>query len=317
MINSSIAIVIPVYNVKKFLNETLLSVKNQLSQPDEVVIIDDGSTDGSSKLLENFNKLRHWKIIRTPNNGLGLTRNYGRSIAQSEYIYFLDADDIIKNNLILKIREIINNYNKPDMILFSGETFNNDYSNNIKQNLLFTISGQFFQNDNLITKLVNRKETLPQVGRYVTKTKLWFENNLKFSKGVAEDDELFFPLIALSKNIFVTTDILYKYRTGRIGSISSQKIKSDHANDYLNRILFNIEFINSKKKLIKKDISAWKSQLSKKVLNYVSVCLKTKNSINMKIIPTVFFQTKSFIFLIKLGWRFIRFYISVIFKFLK
>ena len=120
MESPTITIIIPVYNVENYVNETLLSIKNQISQPNEVIVIDDGSTDASFNILDNFRDLQGWKIIQTPNQGLGLTRNFGRSIAKSEYIYFLDSDDIIKDNLIFRMREIIKQYNKPDMILFSG-----------------------------------------------------------------------------------------------------------------------------------------------------------------------------------------------------
>ena len=96
----TIAIVIPVFNVEKFVNETLLSVKNQISQADEVIVINDGSTDESFNIINNFRHLPGWKIIQTLNQGIGLTRNFGISITKSEYIYFLDSDDIVKNNLI-------------------------------------------------------------------------------------------------------------------------------------------------------------------------------------------------------------------------
>ena len=306
MINSSIAIVIPVYNVKKFLNETLLSVKNQLSQPDEVVIIDDGSTDGSSKLLENFNKLRHWKIIRTPNNGLGLTRNYGRSIAQSEYIYFLDADDIIKNNLILKIREIINNYNKPDMILFSGETFSERKLSIKKTNLKLTINGKFNQKSNLISQLIKKKEALPQAGRYITKNSLWTENKLKYPPIIFEDEAVFLPLLALSKNTVVLSNVYFFYRKDRRGSLTNSLFTNKHALSYFHVINSLINFMTANPDLIEKDISAWRYRVGRNGLNYVSMCIKTKSPIDWRIIYKITVKIKSTSFVFKLIWRIIK-----------
>ena len=135
MKRTTIAIIIPVYNVENFVNETLLSVKNQISQPDEVIIINDGSTDGSSNIINNYKDLKGWKIINRSNHGLGLTRNFGKSIAISEYIYFLDSDDIIKKDLIFQMRQVIEKNAKPDIILFSGETFANNESTKKKINL--------------------------------------------------------------------------------------------------------------------------------------------------------------------------------------
>ena len=153
----TITIVIPVFNVEKFVNETLLSVKNQISPPDEVIVINDGSNDGSLNILNNYKDLHGWKVIQTLNQGIGLTRNFGRSLAKSEYIYFLDSDDIIENSLIFRMREIIKQYNKPDMILFSGECFSDNSSNDKMPNLKFTIKGEYCQNNKLITKQIKKR----------------------------------------------------------------------------------------------------------------------------------------------------------------
>ena len=83
MKSTTITIIIPVFNVENVVEETLLSVKNQISSSDEVIIIDDGSTDNSFNIINNFKNLKGWKIIQTSNQGLGLTRNLGRSIAKS------------------------------------------------------------------------------------------------------------------------------------------------------------------------------------------------------------------------------------------
>ena len=95
MENQTISIVIPVYNVEKYVKETLLSIKNQSLEPDEVIIINDGSTDKSLTIVNEFNNINNWKIFNTKNQGLGLTRNYGKSLAKSEYVYFIDSDYIL------------------------------------------------------------------------------------------------------------------------------------------------------------------------------------------------------------------------------
>ena len=104
MSSSTISIIIPAYNVEDFVSETLNSVKNQTSFPDEVIIINDGSTDNSYNIIKNFADLKGWKIFKTKNQGLGPTRNYGISLAKSDYLYFLDSDDIIENDFIYNMR---------------------------------------------------------------------------------------------------------------------------------------------------------------------------------------------------------------------
>jgi glycosyltransferase involved in cell wall biosynthesis len=306
MNNSTISIVIPVYNVEKYVKETLISVKNQNSEPDEVIIINDGSTDNSYEIIKEFSKLNKWKIFQTENQGLGLTRNYGKSLAKSEYIYFLDSDDILESNFIYEIREIINFYNKPDIILFSGKIFSDNETFNQKINLKFSLEGQYFRGDRLLTNLVKKKETLPQASRYITKKTLWTKNKLDYPAGIAEDEGLFFPLISLSENTVINPNNFYKYRVNRPGSITLDKPTQSHVKDYLNRILFTIEFINTNKKLVNYDIKAWYYNLERKCLKYTNLCLKTKSKISWKIVLKIFLQTKNFIFLLRILWRIIR-----------
>ena len=306
MINSSISIVIPVYNVEKFVNETLLSIKSQSSQPDEVIIIDDGSTDNSFNIVNNFRNLQGWQILQTKNQGLGFTRNFGKSIAKSEYIFFLDSDDLIENNFIYEMKKIIQLYNKPDMILFSGKTFSQDELVHKKLNLNFTIEGQFYRGDKLLSKLVNRRETLPQASRYLTKKELWKKNNLNYPEGIAEDESVFFPLISLSENTVIKKNSYYKYRVNRPGSITMEPAKPKHADDYLNRILFTMNFMNLKKDLINLDYSAWFYNLEKKCLKYINLCFKSKKEVSWQTIIKVFFKTKNLYFLLKIFWRILK-----------
>ena len=306
----TITIVIPVFNVENFVNETLSSVKNQISQPDEVIVINDGSTDESSKILNNFSNLQGWKIIQTPNQGLGLTRNFGRSIAKSDYIYFLDSDDVIKNDLIVRMREIINQYNNPDMILFSGESFDDNGMNNKKPNLKFTLHGEFLFNSKLITKLTKSKETLPQASRYITKKELWLDNKLSYPEGIAEDEAVFFPLLASSKSTVVIPETYYRYRVGRPGSITLSPPNPKHAKNYLNIILSTMKFMTLRYDLVKADLSAWRYRLGRKGLNYVSMCLKTNTPISWITILIVFYRVKSISFPLKLLWRILRHFFS-------
>ena len=306
----TITIVIPVFNVENFVNETLSSVKNQISQPDEVIVINDGSTDESSKILNNFSNLQGWKIIQTPNQGLGLTRNFGRSIAKSDYIYFLDSDDVIKNDLIVRMREIINQYNNPDMILFSGESFDDNGMNNKKPNLKFTLHGEFLYNSKLITKLTKSKETLPQASRYITKKELWLDNKLSYPEGIAEDEAVFFPLLASSKSTVVIPETYYRYRVGRPGSITLSPPNPKHAKNYLNIILSTMKFMTLRYDLVKADLSAWRYRLGRKGLNYVSMCLKTNTPISWITILIVFYRVKSISFPLKLLWRILRHFFS-------
>ena len=306
MYNPTISIVIPVYNVEKYVKDTLISIKNQISKPDEVIIINDGSTDRSFEKINEFKELNNWKIFHTENQGLGLTRNYGKSLSKSEYIYFLDSDDILENNFIFEMRKMINLYNKPDIILFSGKIFSDNEIINKQINLRFSFEGQYLRGDRLLTKIVKKKETLPQASRYITKKSLWTDNKLDYPAGIAEDEGVFFPLISLSKNTIINPKNFYRYRVNRPGSITLDKVRQSHTKDYLNRILFTIEFMKINKKLVHYDINAWHYNLERKCLKYINLCLKTQLNISWTIIFKVFFIIKKPIFLLKILWRIIK-----------
>ena len=306
MISATISIIIPVYNVENYVSETLDSVKNQTSLPDEVIVINDGSTDNSFNIIKNYSDLKCFKVFETKNQGLGLTRNYGISLAKSDYIYFLDSDDIIENNFIYEMRKLINQYKNPDMILFSGKTFTHKKEIDNKINLKLTIEGQFFKGDKLLTKMVQKKETLPQSSRYLTKKELWTTNNLTYPNGIAEDESLFFPLIALSNNTVVNKKAYYRYRVNRPGSITADSVKPVHVEDYLNRMLSTLSFIKLNHDLIKYDYSAWCYNLERKSLKYINLCLKKKIEISWKTIIIIFFKTKNLFFLLKIFWRILR-----------
>ena len=306
MISATISIIIPVYNVEDYVSETLDSVKNQTSLPDEVIVINDGSTDNSFNMIKNYSDLKYFKIFETKNQGLGQTRNYGISLAKSDYIYFLDSDDIIENNFIYEMRKLINQYKNPDMILFSGKTFTHKKEIDNKINLKLTIEGQFFKGDKLLTKMVQKKETLPQSSRYLTKKELWTTNNLTYPNGIAEDESLFFPLIALSNNTVVNKKAYYRYRVNRPGSITADSAKPIHVEDYLNRMLSTLNFIKLNHDLIKYDYSAWCYNLERKSLKYINLCLKKKIQISWKTIIIIFFKTKNLFFLLKIFWRILR-----------
>jgi len=306
MISATISIIIPVYNVENYVSETLDSVKNQTSLPDEVIVINDGSTDNSFNIIKNYSDLKCFKVFETKNQGLGLTRNYGISLAKSDYIYFLDSDDIIENNFIYEMRKLINQYKNPDMILFSGKTFTHKKEIDNKINLKLTIEGQFFKGDKLLTKMVQKKETLPQSSRYLTKKELWTTNNLTYPNGIAEDESLFFPLIALSNNTVVNKKAYYRYRVNRPGSITADSAKPIHVEDYLNRMLSTLNFIKLNHDLIKYDYSAWCYNLERKSLKYINLCLKKKIQISWKTIIIIFFKTKNLSFLLKIFWRILR-----------
>ena len=95
--NSEISIIIPAYNAGKFIENTLKKLEHQSFKNFEILIVNDGSTDDTQLVVENFmsKTILNIKLINQENKGEGEARNMGLKYANGEYILFLDADDYL------------------------------------------------------------------------------------------------------------------------------------------------------------------------------------------------------------------------------
>lgn len=97
------SLIIPVYNVIQYLNRCLESVLAQTFMDYEVIIVDDGSTDGSGAVCDEFRRRAPgWKVVHRENKGLASARNEGLRMATGEYVFFLDSDDYIEKEFLMK-----------------------------------------------------------------------------------------------------------------------------------------------------------------------------------------------------------------------
>ncbi|MEK5506559.1 glycosyltransferase [Paenibacillus sp. FSL P4-0113] len=97
----SVSVIVPVYNVEKYLRKCLESLVNQTMENIEIIVVDDGSTDQSSEIIKEYKEAHPDKIVSLtkPNSGLGGTRNYGLKFAKGEYIGFVDSDDWVDRKM--------------------------------------------------------------------------------------------------------------------------------------------------------------------------------------------------------------------------
>ena len=103
-----VSIIIPVYNVKEYLKECVESCITQSYDNIEIVLVDDGSTDGSGKICDEFSsKYERIKCIHKKNGGLSDARNYGIENSSGDYVMFVDSDDLISNNIVEELLTLI------------------------------------------------------------------------------------------------------------------------------------------------------------------------------------------------------------------
>ena len=121
-----VSIILPIYNVEKYLEKCVNSVINQTYQNIEVILVDDGSKDSSGricdKLVESDNRI---KVIHKKNGGLASARNAGYEAATGEYIMYIDSDDCVKEETVKRCVDVIEK-DKSDVVIFGYEKMSED-----------------------------------------------------------------------------------------------------------------------------------------------------------------------------------------------
>src|SRR5579872_1958519 len=92
--NSLVSILVPAYNVEEFIGESLQSAVAQTLRRKEIIVVDDGSRDRTAKIARQFSS-KDVKVVSIPNGGAAAARNHALSLAQGNYIQWLDADDLL------------------------------------------------------------------------------------------------------------------------------------------------------------------------------------------------------------------------------
>lgn len=112
MSDSKVSILIPLYNAEKYIGEAIDSVLNQKYENWECIIVNDGSTDNSEKIvLEKIKGNNKFKYLTEENGGHGKARNYAASVATGKYLFFLDADNILLDDYLLDGVNFLDNNN--------------------------------------------------------------------------------------------------------------------------------------------------------------------------------------------------------------
>lgn len=225
-----ISVIIPVYNVEKYLAKCLESVINQTLGEIEIICVNDGSTDNSLQILEDFalNDQRI-KIINIENGGQGAARNIGMQYARGQYISFIDSDDWIDLNMYEKLYENAITLNSEIVMcairLFDESTFE------FKYDPYFTL-GYFHESyDNRVFNHIETKNFFFKIS--VTPVNKLYEShflheiNAKFPEDLIFEDSPFFYYIYLNaRRVSLVRDFLYNYRVNRFNStISKSNIK--------------------------------------------------------------------------------------------
>lgn len=217
MKNPLFSIIIPAYNVEKYLSECFDSVLNQNYDNYEVIIVDDGSTDSSSQICDDYSsKYEKFRVIHKKNEGLVCARQDGVTIAKGEYIICLDGDDWLHQNILEIFNDIITKHN-PDIICTSYYISDGI----INKNCYFPIESGFYNRKDIENKifpwLIEANDASyfpPSVWAKCFKKTIYYKQQTAVDKNIkiGEDMACTRPCIYNSNSLFIVKEPYYYYR---------------------------------------------------------------------------------------------------------
>ena len=222
----AISVIIPFYNVKKYFQECLNSLSRQTFQNFEVILIDDGSTDTSIEIAENFSLThKNVTIIKQDNQGQGKARNQGLKIAKGKYVYFLDSDDYLLDHALEKMWQTAEEYHS-DLVLFEGETkFDlvsrgnitaKESENEFKRKKEYP--QKLYHGIDIFHELRQNKEYSCSVWLQLITREVLIENDIWFPEGIIHEDEQYSFLVFMNcQKVHVLPEVLCCHRC-RLGS---------------------------------------------------------------------------------------------------
>ncbi|MGO6104493.1 glycosyltransferase family 2 protein [Streptococcus pneumoniae] len=222
-----ISIVVPVYNVEKYLKKSIESVLNQTYQNIEILLVDDGSTDSSGKICESFSKVDpRIRVFHKENGGLSDARNFGIEQMKGQYVAFIDSDDYISKDYVWKLYSSIKN-NDSEVSICSFLLVD-EKGEKIKDELLD--SGKICLTGQQILEKVLTADGYRYVVAWNKLYRSTLFEKLKFKKGMLYEDEfLNYPLFWDCKRVSIVEEPLYLYvqRKGSIvqSNMTLEKIK--------------------------------------------------------------------------------------------
>ena len=236
------SIIIPVYNSEQYLEECLDSVLNQTFEDFEVICIDDGSTDDSKAILEDYaNKDSRIKIYSQENKGQGAARNYGMELAEGKYINFLDSDDYLTPNTLKSVHDFFEEHWDEIDVVSIPIFFSNEKNH--------SLNNKFTLKKDPKNKVIDIVEEENAIQSSVNSTFIKSEciGDVKFDTDLAVDDGLIFinKILLLSNRMGLVKDA--KYYFGRTNPNSLRKTGKDKKSFYTQRLKCLKELIDYSK----------------------------------------------------------------------
>ena len=238
----SVSVLVPVYNVEKYLEQCLDSLVAQTLKNIEIICVNDGSTDSSLKILERYAKSdQRIVIVSKQNGGLPSARNAGLDAATGEYVGFVDGDDYVDADMFRRLYEEARKKDA-DMVVCGAKCFPNEDHAPAWMKEALSPDETFFKNATL-ELFFTQKGARPFIWRDLVKRSLIESNRLRLDPSIVlgEDTAFQYKLYSYAKRVSFLPDKLYYYRYARPGSI----MENMNYRDEPSRVIKHIHMLKS------------------------------------------------------------------------
>lgn len=231
------SIILPIYNVEKYLPACINSILEQTFKDYEIILVDDGSNDSSGSICDDYKKrFERIKVIHKPNGGLSDARNVGLKEATGSYIFFVDSDDyLIDNNVLKRLSDKIE-MSSPDVIAFKSIKWFESTGKTTTCSWDLEVSTNAVEPYQKYLELIDKDAYFNSAWSKVIRQSLLVNNNIEFEKGLlGEDNDWYYKVVEHIQSLELINEPLYVYRQ-RSGSITKT-----YTNKNLEHLLWLIE----------------------------------------------------------------------------
>lgn len=264
----------------------------QHEPPDEVILIDDGSTDRTLEIANSYKFQCPYKVISIDNAGQGNARNIGLQAATSNYVYFFDSDDLLVDRFIKSVKEQINLNNQPDIILFSGKSFNDPgYKGNRWIEYSRGFSANYTNRASFLDNALSKNALFCSPCLYISKRSIWLDKGLEFDSNFLEDEAIFYPLLFSCSSYSVSEDVFF-LRRNREGSTMTMTPNERHLRGSLNCLQTSLKLL-SIHNLTKRELFHIKKRIEMHCISYILMARKTGTKARISMIVSALLKTQS------------------------
>ena len=212
-----LTVVIPVYNVEKYLNRCLESILIQEWKNYDIIMVDDGSTDRSPQICDDYVKAYDFiSVIHKENGGLSDARNTGLSQAKGEYVYFPDSDDWLEPDTFIALAEALESQ-KFDIISFNREFIKGEEDVIISD----PVENQVFEGKDAFVHMLKHSYITGFANDKIYRKSLFVDHDILFPKGkYYEDLGTNYKLFLSAKKVYATNQKYYHYLIDNPDSIT-------------------------------------------------------------------------------------------------